>query len=262
VVRRWVDWSYSLQPLADEIKNLRQKWALAQQLVETGAQDVLGGLTGEAVGKSEFGAAVAALYAEKRSDERQAVTGRLIEALRAAPTQASALPTLRGVVAALRRLGGDAAAEALYSRLVGPAVQVQQPTAVGVPGGRGAMMGPMAPVEGMLGAGGMGGMMAPVSGDDSGVAVYVARALGSMGREDLLRKALAAQGSQYYQASPAGVQRAVLDGMAYLPAARNPARVLDGLLLRATNEALRSAAADALVTAFRHMGSETGGTGA
>ena len=104
-------------------------------------------------------------------------------------------------------------------------------------------MGPM---------GGPGGIGLPA---ELPVAAYAARSLGTMGRDDLLQAALNAQGHRFFRNSPTAVQKAALTGMAYLPADRNPVRLLDGLLGQATTTELREAAAKAIVTALRRAAS-------
>ena len=86
------------------------------------------------------------------------------------------------------------------------------------------------------------------------VARYAAKALGTLGRLDLLKQALDASGYESFVKNPMSVQKAALEGMAFLPADRDPLKVLGDLLKLANSAELRRAAADAMVTAIQVMG--------
>ncbi len=81
--------------------------------------------------------------------------------------------------------------------------------------------------------------------------LYAARALGSMGRDRMLRSALSASDRKFFVSDAASVQTAALGGMAYLPAANDPVTMLTNLVRVATTEQLRQAAAEAIVVAAR-----------
>ena len=148
----------------------------------------------------------------------------------------------RAAVAALRQIAGQPAADALYNALVGPQVG-GQPGATPV-GPMGVPMPRMAP------------MLTTAGPSSDPVPVYIARALGSLGREDLLRNALKATDRKFFQDNALTVQNAALSGMAYLPAANDPLALLTGLARAATAETVRRAAADALITAGKLAGGQ------
>jgi hypothetical protein len=79
-----------------------------------------------------------------------------------------------------------------------------------------------------------------------------------MGQFGMLRKALNASNNTFFRENPTAVQTATLDGIAFLPADRNPLKLLEECLQTATTWELRSAAADAIQKALRLMAS--GGT--
>ncbi|MFO7958408.1 MAG: hypothetical protein R6X33_15075 [Candidatus Brocadiia bacterium] len=233
--RRRVNWSYSLEDLLARLNELRTKQRLVELLLDT---------SGEALGQtlrragwlkgSVFGPEAALRYLERQPDARSEVIAQLGNMLlvglvrtdddSAGPGFSSGengdidAETRRAAVLALRHIGGDAAAEALYIGLVGP-----QRTGRTVPG----------------------------AGRSSPVAVPIARALGSMGETARLRTALNARGHLFFNANPTGVQRAALSGMAYLPSEQNPLQLLGGLLRQASVEQLRNAIADAISTVVR-----------
>jgi len=191
--------------------------------------------------RSELGPAVAPQMVQQDASMRDSTVETLGELLIAglgagaqshgpgfSPSQSSSVSVnaRRAAVAALRRIGGQQAADKLYNGLVGPE----------------ATQGAATPY-----------MPIPMTraGAHNPVAAYIAKALGSMGRDDLLRKALNAPDREFFQGGPTAVQSAALGGMAYLPADSNPLDLLAGLAHEANVEALRKAAGDALETAAR-----------
>jgi hypothetical protein len=146
----------------------------------------------------------------------------------------------------LRKIGGDDAAKALFGGLVGPPVQPM------------VMVGPR--VEGpppWVAMGGPRGEMGPpgfMAQADLPAARYAAQALGTMGHVEMLKQALNASGYQFFARSPQVVQMAALRGIAFLPADREPLKVLDELIKRANAPELKKAAADAMATAMQLMG--------
>jgi hypothetical protein len=233
--RRQVNWSYSLEDLLARLNELRTKQRLVELLLET---------SGEALGQtlrragwlkgSVFGPEAALRYLERQPDARSEVVAQLGNMLlvglvrtdddSAGPGFSSGqdgdidAETRRAAVLALRHIGGEEAAEALYIGLVGP-----QRT----------------------------GRTMPAAGRSSPVAVPIARALGSMGETARLRTALNAGGHLFFQADPIGVQTAALTGMAYLPSEQDPLQLLGGLLRQASAEQLKNAVADAISTVVR-----------
>ncbi len=246
--RRTTEWSYSLEDLSREAARWRQKQKWADILLEN-PESALGQALSEQdlVERSPFGPLVACRYAKRVPSAAEDMIDQLQQALIAkvtsrtqptgrprgvpgwAPQQTEAkttpLSVQRAAVIALRRLGGDPAQQALYTALVGP----------------------------ILEAGGPG--VSPPSG-----VPYVARALGTTGREDLLQQALQAGDRAYFRAAPAVVQSAALTGLGYLPAEDEPIQLLNGLMQRAASPALRSAAAEAIsIAVSRAKGSGSSG---
>jgi hypothetical protein len=284
---RILTWAYSLQRAEATISPLRQRWALVGALFESNGSAVGAAVqTEDLMDVSDLGPAIAAkllevnpsmrgevlaqlgrMLASGSSGASQALPGLAIPAPAAgagAAPRASAAPVLkpkstrnaqelrRGAVMALRRAGGDDAGQQLFLGLVGPQVQEQTPGL--------AMVGPrMGPPPGVsiphsmpTGRGGPirgPGLMGATT--ETPAARYIARALGTMGRDDLLRSALSATDHTTFNENPAAVQTAVLDGMAYLPQDRNPLKLLSELLKVATTADLRAAAAEAIGTAVR-----------
>jgi len=240
------DWRYNLKNVAERVAELRREWAVVRTLIERSG-DVLGGVVQatDLLTRSEVGPAVAPQMVQQDSSLREGTVRTLGELLikglgsskqalgpgfrASSPGTPVSAAARRAAVAALRRIGGQQAAEALYTGLVGAeATQGPAPTPY--------MPMPMAR-----------------AGATNPVAAYIARALGSMGRDDLLRKALNAPEREFFQGNAAAVQGAALQGMAYLPPESNPLDLLAGLVQAASVEALRKAAADALVVAARLM---------
>ena len=161
----------------------------------------------------------------------------------ASPGTAPSLDARRAAVDALRKIGGQPAADALYNGLAGPQVAA-------MPAGMGMPPGMIPPVPDYA----LRMVQASRAANADPVPVFIARALGSLGRDDLLRSALNAQDRRYFQADATSVQAAALSGMAYLPATSDPMAKLAELVRAANVEALRRAAVDALVTAAQLTG--------
>jgi len=240
VERRYAKWAYSITKLGAEATRMRQRWELIRELFAGRA--TLSSSRLSELADSEFGPAVAAVYAEKNAAESASIVGRLGEAL-LGKVGAGDVPRMRAVVAALRRIGTEAAADALYLGLVGP--QVQAAAVPGMPPG----VSEFEPPPGVMVGAGAG------SGDRGAVAFYIARALGSMGRGDMLRAALSAAAHKFFRADSGAVVGAALNGMAYLPAANDPVRALQGLL-RAAGPQQVGAVSEAIVTALRNMAAD------
>lgn len=85
-------------------------------------------------------------------------------------------------------------------------------------------------------------------------AAFIARALGSMGQAELLGQSLNAPGRQFFLQDSTTVQKAAVEGMAYLPAEHKPIERLRTLLMQARSADLREAVADAILTAVRRLG--------
>ncbi len=131
----------------------------------------------------------------------------------------------RGAVVALRRMGGQEAARALYTGLVGPPLR-----------------------EAALRRAGSRSLSA------SPVADYIGRALGTMGEARLLTDALNAAAYEFMLANPARTQGAALAGIAYLPSERDPVRLLQGFLQSGVSSQFRAAVGAAMVRAVSRMG--------
>ena len=217
---------------------------------------------------SQFGPAIGALYAGQTPEARAEVVAELAQML--APTQdvgvataigpgfaaaqaprarpaAVSAKTKRTAVAALRRLGGEDVIAALFVGLVGP--PVRQGTAVGMAAGpRPDMDGRPAWVRAATSAR-VAGRGVPIT-----TAAFIARALGSMGQAELLGQSLNAPGRQFFLQDSTTVQKAAVEGMAYLPAEHKPIERLRTLLMQARSADLREAVADAILTAVRRLG--------
>jgi hypothetical protein len=279
---RKVTWSYSIEKFGEALTPLRRRWAMVEALFKSQGNAAALVLQIEGlIENSEFGPAVAAMAVEQAPSTREDVVRRLSDLLvggasQAAPTApgpglmqppgAAAAPGLAGTAApqaapaspavqraavmVLRKIGGDDGAKALFGGLVGPPVQRQAMAMPGVgPRGEGppawiAMGGPR---EDM----GPPGLMGQA---DLPAARYAAQALGTMGRVDMLKQALSASGYQFFARSPQVVQMAALKGIAFLPADRDPLKVLGELFRQANTPDLKRAAADAMVTAIQLMG--------
>jgi hypothetical protein len=265
-------WSYTISGLRGAGQTQETQRSLSQSFFAASGRAVAAALVAEGLlARLEICPAIAAWAAEKAPEVRQEVANSLQAVLIG---DRASLSTKRAAVAALRRIGGQEGAQALFAALVGPAAQPMaapsQPggrLAVGPPGGvgprgqagpRGGPGGPRGPV-GFPGLGGAaaGGPTREATRqtgrpDRTRLAFYIARALGSMGRDDLLRAALNAPGNAYFQSNPLAVQGAALMGMAYLPAERNPVQILSELLEAANTPALRRYAGEAVATALRH----------
>jgi len=179
------------------------------------------------------------------------------------------LSTRRAAVSALSRIGGDEAKKALLTTLVGPPVPQTPfpgmgPGVMGPPPGVRGGPGTMGPPPGVRGGpgmvrGGPPGMPGPgMPGvgptEMLGGGKYAARALGMLGASELLRNALNAAGCQFFQHDAVAVQKAALEGLAYLPAEQHPVAILEELLRLAGTPELRKATAEAIQTALRRMG--------
>ncbi|MFO8009155.1 MAG: hypothetical protein R6V05_15630, partial [Candidatus Brocadiia bacterium] len=133
----------------------------------------------------------------------------------------------RGAVVALRRMGGQDAARALYLGLVGPPLG-----------------------DAALRRAGSQSLSA------SPVAHYIGRALGTMGEVRLLTDALNAATHEFMLANSTRTQAAALEGIAYLPAERDPVRLLQGFLQSGTSGQFQNAVGAALGRAVRRMGTD------
>jgi hypothetical protein len=165
-------------------------------------------------------------------------------------------PAVRRFAAiALRRLGGNDAAAILYDALVGPPtpqVAVDPSVAPMRMRGRDRDMREMSPEE-------RAGRQANVfvrstTGPDEG-ALGVARALGGLGRGDLLQSALNARGRTLFDEDSVAVQMAALTGMAFVPSQTEAVAMLSQLLALATTPELRWAVGSALMTALQRTAS-------
>jgi hypothetical protein len=240
-------WGYDTTRQTESVATEQAQWELAELFLQDNAGAAAAAVQSEDLWLApEVGAAIVGRCAQDAPGQRQEMVARLKDLLvgaeQAARVEIANLATRRAAVSALRRLGGDDAAGALLTALVGPEVQVQ-PVA-GMEAGEG--------LRGMGGARATRGMAAAPAGGAL-VAPYAARALGSMGRADLLRWALEARGRQYFDSGPAAIQEAALDGMAYLPADQDPVKVLGDLLRLANTAQLKKAVANAVATALRRL---------
>ena len=258
--RRKVAWSYSIEKFGEALVPLRRRWAVVEALFKTQGSAAASALQTEGlIETSEFGPAVAAMSVEQAPSTRDEVVRSLGELLVGPPSPApgpaaapappgtQASPAVqRAAVMVLRKIGGDDAAKALFGGLVGPPVQPM------------VMVGPR--VEGpppWVAMGGPRGEMGPpgfMAQADLPAARYAAQALGTMGHVEMLKQALNASGYQFFARSPQVVQMAALRGIAFLPADREPLKVLDELIKRANAPDLKKAAADAMATAMQLMG--------
>ncbi len=266
-------WSYSLGDLPQKVRYARRRWSLVELLFQSSSIALAAALEEEQlVDFQELGPAIGAMYAEQTPAAHAEMIGKLGQMLAPTEEAAAATPigpgfaaaptpgeagvtrpkvasakTKRTAVAALRRLGGEDAVAALFTGLVGP--PVRQETSAGFPGRPGMVVGPpawaTAPRAGFGAAGGAA---------QASTAVFIARALGSLGQADLLRQALNAPGYQFFLRDSTTVQEAALEGMAYLPAEHGPVELLRGLLMQARTFELRKAVADAILTAIRFVG--------
>jgi len=262
-------WSYSLGNLPDRVSHARKRWALVQLLFQSSSIALAAALEEEQLMRfSQFGPAIGALYAGQTPEARAEVVAELAQML--APTQdvgvataigpgfaaaqaprarpaAVSAKTKRTAVAALRRLGGEDVIAALFVGLVGP--PVRQGTAVGMAAGpRPDMDGRPAWVRAATSAR-VAGRGVPIT-----TAAFIARALGSMGQAELLGQSLNAPGRQFFLQDSTTVQKAAVEGMAYLPAEHKPIERLRTLLMQARSADLREAVADAILTAVRRLG--------
>jgi hypothetical protein len=253
--RHTVEWSYSVERSSPELQELERQRKLVELLLQTSDQALASGLreTGWLRG-SVLGPLLAFRYAERAPESKEEVIAQLAGTLTAGltttvegavgpgfaateqPEIAVSAEARRAAVIALRRIGGDEVAQALYTGLVGPPVSQTEVQ----PSGRRRSGGAASP--------------SPIAG-------FVARALGSMGRADLLQRALNAGGNQFFRADQVTCQVAALDGMAYLPPEDDPIRLLRGLLAKAATSELQRAASRAVSKAVRRLGSapESGG---
>ena len=245
-----------------QANNLRTEWSIVERLIAGSGQGLAAVVRrSNLMNRADVGPAVAPALVEQNGSARGDVVTQLGELLapkapeptatrgRSSATQASAASAdaRRAAVAALRSIGGQDSTDALYTGLVGPTVSTTQTVATPVarPGGV-----PMPP-RGLL------ALQAAARTKVDPIAILIARALGSMGEQDLLVRALTATDREFFAADAVAVQSAVLNGMAYLPASSDPVSLLVDWGRRATAEPLRQAVATALVTAARL--SELGG---
>lgn len=245
--RRYVEWSCAIDGLAARASALRAKWSLAQKLFEADPGALSAALAKRSLVGSDFAPAIAALYVERNPAAQAEIVSQLGDALLDGPSDnTGGVPRLRALVAALSRIGGEAAADALYLGLVGPIAE--QPAAVATRG----MPGMVMMDTGMS----MGPGVRSSGPDRSGIAAYIARALGALGRDDLLGKALNAQGHEFFNAGATTVQMAVLEGLAYLPAERDPLQQLERLIRLASTPTVRAATGRAMVKAMRNLAAQ------
>ncbi|MFW6189069.1 MAG: hypothetical protein ACOC7T_01440 [Planctomycetota bacterium] len=247
------DWQYDLSGLGDKVHELRREWRRGQLLLQTGAAARV--LSGKEVMQES---AVSPALAVRAVEEDPAGRAEIIDGLRAvllgeddsaaqpmggfggfgagAPAAApSGLKSKRAAITALRNIGGPDAIDLLYSALVGPEAEQQQQRSA-----QQRMMMPSIPADATRGR-----------DTERPAADYVARALGSLGKQELLRDALTARGRQFFQSSQAAVQKAALQGLAYLPARAEAVGLLSTLIDRARSPELKRAGADALTIIAR-----------
>jgi hypothetical protein len=256
VARRQARWSYSLGNLLAEVEETKSQWDVVEVLFKSSAGAVAAAVESEGLlNHPQFGPAIAAMYVERtpgaREDAVRKLRAILTEQDEISGRGAARLDRQRSAAAALRRLGGEDSAEALYDGLVGPEQERRTATGPGIgppPGVRGPT-GPTGPTGPM----GPMGPMGPGRGGSRGrpVAVYIARALGTMGEAERLRAALTASDRQFFSSSRVSIQTAALEGMAFMPGDARPLKVLQELLRLANTQVLKQAASDAIVIALR-----------
>jgi hypothetical protein len=274
--RRQDDWSYDLGSLARSAAADQKRWEQAAARLKEASSSVLLALGGSGVASlPTYGPAAASLCAERAPSVRSQVLGDLRDVLlgRAASAAGPAVlmpgprspgapapsstpseagpDTQRAAVSAVRRIGGEEAARILFDALAGPEAPPQPAAGVPVRGGPppGVRMPPVSRPRGGIPT----AAPARPAGRPSVLARLVGRALGSMGRDDLLQAALNAQGRRRFTEDPEAVQRAALEGMAYMPKEKQPIQMLSELLARARTIGLRRAVAEAIQTALRRL---------
>jgi hypothetical protein len=191
----------------------------------------------KALGSSPYAAMVLGRYAERVPGAMAEVTAELRRLLLAGlgqsgPAGAVSEETRRAAVVALRRMATEGAARALRDGLVGEPI------------GRARR-----------------DRQARGGEASSPVAVHIARALGSMGRKDLLVSGLTTFTNELVAGDPVGTHSAIVAGMALLPAEDEPAALLADQLSRATSHRLRTAIAAALVAVARGVSELSSGGG-
>ena len=268
--RRMQKWSYGLSELGAATTQAREQWAMTDELFRSSASALATAFREEGLASvSQFGPAIAVRCVKDAPSVRDEAARQLSDVLigvvaekaiqgpgpgfrGAGPT--GLLPgtrrvradgrTRRAAVAALRRIGGDEAVDTIYTALVGVRTDELNPAAGAARGG------PMGPPPGAM-MDRRGSRPAVPMAAELPLAPYAARALGSMGRADLLRAALNASDRANFSVNATEVQMAALAGMAHLPAGQNPLGVLQELLRLANTAELQRAVAAALVDALK-----------
>ncbi len=244
-------WVYSLSQLKRQWEREQEVWRLAELLFQSNPSAIAQGLDSvEWLMTYPIGPFLMLHYAEASPSDRDRAIAKLKDTLTEGRSTAKMLLSGRGIdmdemklpspeayrsaAAALSHIGTPGAAQALWEGLVGP--DIRRLLAMGeTPQGQPPMM------EMLKGMG-----MEPRTSPE----VHCARALGSMGRGELLTRALDAGSHEFFMRNRGGVQKAALEGMAYMPSQTNPVQVLANLLRRATNAQLKQAAAQAISVAF------------
>jgi hypothetical protein len=262
-------WSYSLEELRKSFELDRQQWQRIRRIYESQPYAVGEALPEvEMLGRSQFAPALAAVAVS----QTPSVRNQLVDALQrilagiALPEAAAgparpgrpgaqrrqqqeedrrALPTRRAAALALRRLGGDRAARALFFALVGPEGQLRPQQDLG---GRPPGVGPPAGIPGIGSATQRGNVEIRLA-----AVRFAARALGGMGRADLLEEALDARGRAHFEASPLSVRAAALEGLAFLPLAEDPIAALKKAIGKIGGALPSRPVAEALDAAFQRV---------
>jgi len=201
-------WSYPSSEIYKAADALRRRWQWVETLFRLDAPGI-GGLVAQhkLLELRDMGPAVGALYVlgspSAAPEFMTAMVKQIAEGSSGYRQEDGGDPMQvgeRAAVAALRRVGGERAAQALYTGLVGPALV------------RGPGDEPEEPEY--------------EEGEGGALLFYVARALGSMGRGDLLDGAMNATNRAYFRANRMAVAKAALHGMAFMPLERDPVKVL------------------------------------
>jgi hypothetical protein len=248
------DWRYDAAAVKQNVSAREEQWTMAQRLVDMEGVRLADLLDdADLLYSSELGPYMAALVVEEAPGRKADVVAKLGGLLTGGLTQGAAVApgfertngeatriahvdaaARRAAVTALRSLGGADAEMALFVGLVGPERQrVRRPS----------MPPEMMGIDPEI--------MAAARPKGQPVAKHIARALGSMGRDDLLRTALNAPQREFYNADRMGVQTAALAGMAYLPTEKEPQKQLIALLRQASTPQLRAAIGEAITVAVQ-----------
>lgn len=261
--RRKQGWAYSIEEVADTIGALRRKWAVVELLFESDPTAVAVAVQREQLfNHRDFGSEIAVRYAEVSNAARERILTAMRDVLIGGPRavvredagpgfgRATALASAsarRSAALTLRRLGGEDAAQTLYDALVGPLIEEAALTEEELIELRD---GPRQRPRDMLTRGPRAGATTP---PDEG-ALSVARALGGMGRIDLLSQALNAQDRPFFSDQPVTVQMAALEGMAFLPDHNQAVALLSELLGLANTAELREAVGSAIAKVLARAG--------